>query len=59
MEFSETCLTVAALQSDEYLMAHAERHAPELLLALHDRKANRRSQRGSRHERGGLRSRSM
>lgn len=47
------------VQSDEYLVAHAERHAPELLLALQDRKANRRSQRGGRHERGGLRSRSM
>ena len=40
-------------------MAHAERHAPELLLALNDRKANPRSTRQGRQERGGLRSRSL
>ena len=44
------------MQSREYLTQHAEVHAPELLLALHDRKANKKSQRRARHERGGLRS---
>ena len=44
------------MQSREYLTQHAEKHAPELLLALHDRKGNRRSKSTSRHERGGLRS---
>lgn len=44
------------MQSHEYLVAHAERHAPELLLALSDRKGNPRSLRQGRHERGGLRS---
>jgi predicted ATPase len=44
------------MQSREYLTQHAEQHAPELLLALHDRKANPKSQRRGRHERGGLRS---
>jgi hypothetical protein len=44
------------MQSREYLTQHAEKHAPELLLALYDRKGNRRSRSTSRHERGGLRS---
>lgn len=44
------------MQSREYLTHHAEAHAPELLLALYDRKANPKSQRRGRHERGGLRS---
>lgn len=44
------------MQSREYLTQHAEQHAPELLLALHDRKANRKSRAAGRHERGGLRS---
>lgn len=47
------------MQSHEYLVAHAERHAPELLLALSDRKANPRSSRQGRQERGGLRSSSL
>lgn len=53
---ARTISRLIEMQSREYLTHHAEQHAPELLLALHDRKGNRRSRSASRHERGGLRS---
>ena len=38
-----------------YLLEHAEKHAPELLLALHDRKARgRKATSTPRLQRGGL-----